>query len=250
MVQYTKEFGFQIYGHSLGETWLHLVECVLKNGCLEFDENRARLALQNVRIKSASQQLPDACFEHYGNRKNIDAMIDLVFTKDTMEDFDLTPSFRAGAKSYRARLREGKMIEFVVKRLTEIPESKKAVMVFPTYEDYAKVLAAPYNDYLPCIVSVQFRLRPQPEGYALHTIFNMRSQDVFQKCAGDMTVMAMLTHRVADALSENLHASVTIGSLEGVITDAHIYKNTEAGAYEAVARWRHEKRGLALAENA
>ena len=35
------------------------------------------------------------------------------------------------------------MVDFVIQRLTKIPGSKKAVMVFPTYEDYEAVLSSP-----------------------------------------------------------------------------------------------------------
>ncbi|MEM3499841.1 MAG: thymidylate synthase [Candidatus Bilamarchaeaceae archaeon] len=238
MIIFDEHFGHSIYGKTLGETWLNVVECVLKNGCLEFDENRARLALQALRVKSETQILPDSLFEKYANKERINKMIDLVYRKETMEDFDITPSFRAGAKSYYTRIKEGRMIEFVVHRLTCIPESKKAVMVFPTYEDYAQVISSPYNDYLPCIVSLQFRLRPQKDGsYKINTFFNMRSQDVFQKMPGDLTIFAMLTRDVAKKLEENLKKKIVLGSLDGMITDAHIYKNTYDEAHEILTTY-------------
>jgi len=242
MISFHPQFGYLIYGKTLGEAWLNVLECVLKNGVLEFDENRSRLALQALKVKSETQQLPDLLFEKYGNKDRINKMIELVYKRKTMEDFDITPSFRSGAKSYCTRLEEGRMVEFVVKRLTRIPESKKAVMVFPTYEDYAQVIASPYNDYLPCIVSLQFRLRKHNDGgYKINTFFYMRSQDVFQKMPGDLTVFAMLTKDIATQLEKNLNTRIYLGSLEGIIVDGHVYKNTYEEAHRICEDYLNNK---------
>lgn len=236
MITFDRQFGYSVLGDSIGEAWLAAVECVLKNGSYDPDENRGRHALQMLRLKVRAHGGCDPVVDKYGNAKNIEKMKRLAFESPTMEDFDISPNFRPGAKSYHARLTEGRMIDFVVKRLTEIPESKKAVMVFPTYEDYAKVLSSPYNDYLPCIVSLQFRLRPAPEGgYVLNTIYNMRSQDIFQKNVSDLVVFSLLAQEVGRRLSENLNAPVRMGFIDGLITDAHIYQNTYDAALATVS---------------
>lgn len=210
----------------MGGAWIDLLECVLKNGELEMDEKRCRFAIHNIRVRVKEQKLPDMLFEKFGDKSNIEKFLKLVFKSKVMEDFDITPNFKKGAKSYFIRMKEGRMIDFVVKRLTEIPESKKAVMVFPTHEDYAKVIESPYNDYLPCIVSLQFRLRPIQNNYSINTIFNMRSQDVYQKCPGDWTAFTMITQKIADKLSKKLKTKIILGYLDGMITDGHIYQNT------------------------
>ena len=51
-------FGYNIYGETIGSVWLSLVEAIIKNGVLTKDEDRKRLSLQNIRIKSATQSLP------------------------------------------------------------------------------------------------------------------------------------------------------------------------------------------------
>lgn len=238
---FQKEVGYTAYGTTIGDAWICAVECVLKNGVYEPDESRNRVALQNFHIKSETQILPDAVLDTFASKENIDAMIGLVFEKDTMEDFDVTKNFRAGAKSYKVRLAEGELLEFVIDRLTKIPESKKAVMVFPTYEDYNQVRNSPYNDYLPCIVSIQFRLRPEKNGVRkLNTILNMRSWNIDQKGAGDLVICSMLNHKVCAALSEKLNTKVEPGSLDGFITDIHIYQNTIEAADETVSRYNTE----------
>ncbi|MEY4723511.1 MAG: hypothetical protein RLZZ324_1024 [Candidatus Parcubacteria bacterium] len=227
MIAFDPLFGYSVSGDTIGEAWLSAVECVIKNGTYDPDENRGRHAIQMLRLKVRSHGTPDALVEKYGNAENIAKMKRLVFDSPVMEDFDVSPNFRKGAKSYQARLAEGRMIDFVVKRLTEIPESKKAVMVFPTYEDYAKVLDSPHNDYLPCIVSLQFRLRKTPDGdYVLNTVYTMRSQDIYQKNVSDLIVFSLLAQDVGKRLSANLNAHVRMGFIDGMITDAHVYSNT------------------------
>ena len=159
-------FGCTIEANSLGEAWIGLVETCMKNGNLEYDEHRARFALHGVRmiVKGYANHDNDPIIQKYASQESIATMRKLAFEADTVTDFDITPSFRTGAKSYKKRIEEGNLVDFVVHRLTRIPESKKAVMVFPTYEDYKNVKESPFNDYLPCIVSLQFRLHKIKEG--------------------------------------------------------------------------------------
>ena len=147
-------FGYNVYGETIGSIWLSLVEAIMKNGTLTEDEDRKRLSLQNIRIKSATQQFPDSLLEKYGNKKNIDEIINLTFNQEVMRDFDVVPSFSPGSKSYYARLKDWKMLDFVVARLAEIPESKKAILSFIRQEDYQRVMEKPKDDYLPCITTV------------------------------------------------------------------------------------------------
>lgn len=147
MIEYIENIGYAVYGKTLGEMWLQMVETVLKNGNFELDENRGRFAVKNLRFTSRTTDTDDKLIETYGDKAKIDAMKKAVFESDVMVDFDITPSFRNGAKSYKKRIEEGDMLNFVIQRLAKIPESKKAVMVFPTYEDYAAVTNSPWNDY-------------------------------------------------------------------------------------------------------
>lgn len=221
--------GFSVYGDTLGELWQNMVETILKNGNYEMDENRGRFALRNLRFSAGVADPNDEIITKYGDPKKLDAMKKVFFEADTMFDFDITPSFRSGAKSYKKRLEEGKMIKFVVERLTKIPESKKAVMVFPTYEDYDAVLNSPWNDYLPCITAIQFIISKRMKKEYLDLILFMRSWDGFQKGAGDLTVVSMLGDIVRKKLEEKLKTKISTGRLDGFVTDIHIYENT----YEA-----------------
>lgn len=217
------EFGPQIFARTIGEMWGALVKEVLDSGHKCYDEGRDRIAINNVRVKSATQNYPDPLIDGYSNYYQVQTMLDLVFEKDEMLDVDVLPSFSPGAKSYCRRIKEGRMVEFVIERLSRIPESKKAVIVFPTYEDYAAVLENHEDDYLPCIVSIQFRLLPSDDGYVMHTTFYSRSMDPWQKGHGNILAIAMLSDQIRKEVGSRIDKPIELGPLDGLICDAHIY---------------------------
>lgn len=234
-------FGYNVYGETIGSAWLSLVEAIIKNGILTEDEGRKRLSLQNIRIKSATQSFPDALIQKYGNKKNIDEIINLTFKEETMHDFDVVSSFSPGSKSYYARLRDWKMLDFVVARLAEIPESKKAIMSFVRQEDYQRTLERPKDDYLPCIATIQFRLIKinDERGYHMNTLFNARSIDAYQKTGGNFAAISLLSKEVTGRLIEKLKTQIWIGPLDGFLTDAHIYQETIEEAKEIIRLYKH-----------
>lgn len=219
-----KPFGYHVYADSVGGAWISLIEAVVGNGEQAFDEGRRRLCLQNVRIRVDKPKISDKLIEKYGDKANIDCIIGLTFNKETMRDCDVCPSFSPGPKSYYARIKEGEMDTYVVERLAKIPESKKAVISFIKWDDYKAVLKNPYDDYLPCIVSIQFRLFEKKNKYSLSVLFNARSIDVYQKSNGNMIAITMLANKIAITLTERLNKKVELDILEGMITDAHIYQ--------------------------
>jgi thymidylate synthase len=232
-------FGVCVFGERLGSTWFSLIESVLKTGEETYDEGRKRISLQNVRVRSSSQLPTDAIIEKYADKDKIKKIIELTFEQTEMYDFDVKPSFSRGSKSYHARLQEGKMLEYVVERLSLIPESKKAIVSFIHWDDYKAVLANPKDDYLPCITTVQFRLVENGSGgYKMNTIFTARSLDAFQKGLGNLVAISMMSEKVAEKLRENLKKTVEIGSLDGMITDAHIYTETIYDAQELLKKYK------------
>lgn len=238
--------GYNVYGETIGSIWLGLVEAIIKNGELTDDEGRKRLSLQNVRIKSATQSFPDPLIDKYGNRKNVENIINLTFSKNIMHDFDIVPSFSSGSKSYYARIKEWDMIDFVVERLAEIPESKKAIMSFIRQEDYKRVLDKPKDDYLPCITTIQFRLIKidDDKGYHMNTLFNARSIDAFQKAGGNFVAISLLSKEIAKRLGEKLKTQIWPGPLDGFITDAHIYQESVEEASKTIKLYKHYEQNI------
>lgn len=234
MYKYYKPFGHHVWGKDIGSTWLSLVKAVLDYGDITYDERRQRKSIQNVVFQIESLNLPNKLLDKYAQKKNIDALIDLTFNSNQMRDFDVRPSFSPGAKSYHARITEGRMLEYVVKRLSTIPESKKAVMSFIEWHDYKAILDTPYDDYLPCHTTIQFRLREEADKYVLNVITHFRSIDAYQKSCGDFVVTAMLAEKVKSELSKTLKLPIQFGSIMGVITDAHVYEECYTDAQNVV----------------
>ena len=224
MYKYYEPFGHHVWGKDIGSTWLSLVNTVLEHGDITYDERRQRKSIQNVVFQIESFNLPDKLLDKYAQKKNIDALIDLTFDSNQMRDFDVRPSFSPGAKSYHARITEARMLEYVVKRLSAIPESKKAVMSFIEWHDYKAILDTPYDDYLPCHTTIQFRLLEETDKYILNVITHFRSIDAYQKSCGDFVVTAMLAEKVKAELNKRLKLPIQFGSIMGVITDAHVYE--------------------------
>ena len=219
----TDDFGIQIYAPTIGVMWASLVKAILDSGKTCYDEGRERIAISNIRVKSGAQNYPDPVIDAHCNGDQLKAMLDLMFELDEMLDVDVVQSFSPGAKSYRHRIKEGRMAEFVIERLSRIPESKKAVIVFPTYEDYIAVMQNHEDDYLPCLVSIQFRLLPKDDGYTMHTTFYSRSMDAWQKGHGNFLSMAMLSDQIRQEISKRIGKPIALGPLDGLICDAHIY---------------------------
>lgn len=240
MYKYYKPFGHHVWGRDIGSTWLSLVNAVLDHGDITYDEKRQRMSLQNVVFQIEKFTLPDKILEKYAKKKNIDALIYLTFEGDKMYDFDVQPSFSPGARSYHARITEGRMIEYVVKRLSAIPESKKAVMSFVHWDDYKSILDTPYDDYLPCHTSIQFRIIEENKKYVLNVITHFRSIDAYQKSCGDFVVTAMLAEKVKNELCKTLKYPIVFGSMMGIITDAHIYNECYSEARKVMSKAKKE----------
>lgn len=238
MFKYIKPFGFHIFGNSFGEVWLDLVTAILENGEKTFDEKRARLSLQNVRIRIENFSFPDRLIEKYGDKEKIETIIYLTLEGKEMYDFDVVPSFSPGAKSYHSRIKQGKMDQFIIKRLALIPESKKAVISFINWNDYGAILKNPHDDYLPCIVSIQFRLIEKKDQYEMTTIFNARSMDAFQKSNGNLIAIAMLAQKIAQKLTKKLNKNVVCKVLDGLVTDVHIYNECFKEAKRIIADYK------------
>ncbi|MEK7069846.1 MAG: thymidylate synthase [Patescibacteria group bacterium] len=235
-------FGVCVYGERIGSTWLSLVESILKNGEESVDEGRRRISLQNIRIRSSYQYVTDPIIEKYANKKNIQKILDLTFKESEMYDFDVKPSFSRGSKSYYARIEEGKMMDYVVERLSLIPESKKAVMSFIHWDDYEAVLANPKDDYLPCVTTIQFRLLENDGSFKMNVVFTARSMDAYQKGVGNFIAIATISKKIAGRLEKNLIKKIDLGSLDGMITDAHIYTENIYDAQELLKKYKkHEE---------
>jgi len=237
MYQRIKPFGIHVNAKTIGEGWMDLIEAVLQDGKKTYDEGRGRLSLQNVRIRISCPKPIDPILKKFADRANLDAVIYLTFKGEEMYDFDVIPSFSPGAKSYYGRLKEGRMIEYVIKRLSLIPESKKGVISFIHWDDYKAVLDTPYDDYLPCILVIQIRLLKQKGHFLANINWMARSLDIFQKGNGNIVAITMIANKIIKKLKHNLKTSIKIQALDGFITDVHIYNECLEKARETLKKY-------------
>ncbi len=228
----------EIQASTIGQAWAILVGTVLGRGLNTVDEGRRRKSVDHVHLHIDRQAWPDTVLQQFSPTHNMQLMVDFTFQRRRLYDIDVVKSFTTHAKSYHQRIVEGKMLEFVVSRLARIPESKKAVMVFPTYDDYRAVLKHPRNDYLPCIVAIQFRLCGHGRTKTLNTVFFSRSMDVFQKGHGNLASIVLLSQAVAERLQRRKKWNIQLGRLEGMITDVHIYRESWPEARKAIRRYQ------------
>ncbi len=236
-------FGVHIYNRTVGEAWIDLIRAMINLGEFSPDEKRDRVALQNLRIKIDTPVIPDPVLEKYGNKDNLDAIVYLTVGGGVeMYDFDVVPSFTAGPKSYYARIKEGRMYEYVIDRLSTISESKKAVMSFINWKDYELVMADHYDDYLPCLCTVQFRLIKNDKGWDMNCVWYARSLDGFQKGNGNMLAISILCKNIVNDLSKKLGVPVNIKSLDGFITDVHIYGECIEDAKKLIEKYDRDNK--------
>jgi thymidylate synthase len=240
MYKLIKPFGIHIDAESIGKAWMDTLDAVLKEGDITFDEGRKRLSLQNVRIRISNPKQKDKIIEKYADKEKIDGIIFLTFKGEEMYDFDVVPSFSPGAKSYYARLKDGRMDEYVVKRLSKIPESKKGVISFIHWDDYSYVLDTPYDDYLPCVLIVQVRLIKDDNSYKANINWMARSMDIFQKGNGNMIAILMLANKILKQIEKNLNKKISINALDGFVTDIHIYSECQEKAEKILNNFKEE----------
>jgi len=240
MYRLIKPFGIHIDAKSIGKAWIDILDAVLKEGDTTFDEGRERLSLQNIRIRISDPKQKDKIIEKYADNEKIDGIIFLTFKGKEMYDFDVIPSFSPGAKSYYARLEDGRMDEYVVKRLSQIPESKKGVISFISWDDYSYVLDTPYDDYLPCILTVQVRLIKKGNSYKANINWMARSMDIFQKGNGNMIAITMLANKIIKQIEKNLNKKISINALDGFVTDIHIYSECQEDAKKTLNNFKEK----------
>ncbi len=238
MYKNIEPFGIHIHNETVGKAWIDLVRAMVETGEQSPDEKRNRLALQRTRIKIDNPVFPDPVLEKYGDKEKLDGIVYLTLEGgEEMYDFDVVPSFTPGPQSYYSRIKEGRMYKYVIDRLSKIPESKKAIMSFITWKDYELVMADHYDDYLPCLCTIQFRLVRNDKGWDMHVIWYARSLDGFQKGNGNMLAISLLGEKVAKELSEKLGVPITFKDMDGFIADVHLYGECIEQAKEMLKKY-------------
>jgi thymidylate synthase len=210
--------GIVIESPTIGEAWLGVAAHILRAGEPERYDGLQILELEHVTLVVAAPDADDPLIARHGDPERLRWMRANFAAYDRVEAL-------GGARSYASRLFDygssGRdQVAWVIDRLRADPASRSATIT--TFE--------PLTDttYIPCVSLLDFWVR---EG-AIELIVYAHSIDFGAKGYGNLTELALLQRRVADALGR------TVGALRLIVKSAHIY-DTEREEMRGTVADRH-----------
>jgi thymidylate synthase len=195
--------GLVIEERTIGEAWLGVAAQILRAGEPEHYDGLPILELAHVTLVVDAPDADDPLIVRHGDPERLRWMRANFAAHDRVEAL-------GGARSYASRLFDyagsGRdQLAWAIDRLRADPASRSATIT--TFE--------PLTDttYIPCVSLLDFWVR---EG-AIELIVYAHSIDFGAKGYGNLTELALLQRRVADALDR------AVGSLRFIVKSAHIY---------------------------
>jgi thymidylate synthase len=200
--------GVVIESATIGEAWLAVAGQILRTGESERYDGLPILELAHVTLVVAAPDADDTLIARYGDPERLRWMQANFAAHDRVEAL-------GGARSYASRLFDyagsGRdQVAWVIGRLRADPASRSATIT--TFEPLMD------TTYVPCVSLLDFWVR---EG-AIELGVYAHSIDFGAKGYGNLTELALLQHRVADALDRS------VGALRFIIKSAHIYETERA----------------------
>jgi thymidylate synthase len=200
--------GVVIESGTIGEAWLAVAAQILRAGESERYDGLPILELAHVTLVVAAPDADDTLIARYGDPERLRWMQANFAAHDRVEAL-------GGARSYASRLFDyagsGRdQVDWVIGRLRADPASRSATIT--TFEPLMD------TTYVPCVSLLDFWVR---EG-AIELGVYAHSIDFGAKGYGNLTELALLQHRVADALDRS------VGALRFIIKSAHIYETERA----------------------
>jgi thymidylate synthase len=207
--------GVVIESRTIGEAWLAVAERILRAGEPERYDGLPILELAHVTLIVAAPDADDPLIARHGDPERLRWMRANFAAHDRVEAL-------GGARSYASRLFDyagsGRdQLAWVIDRLRADPASRSAAIT--TFE--------PLTDttYIPCVSLLDFWLRDGAVELAVYA----HSIDFGRKGYGNLTELALLQQRVAEALDRPL------GALRFIVKSAHIYDTEQAQMRAIVA---------------
>jgi thymidylate synthase len=207
--------GVVIESPTIGEAWLAVAGQILRAGGPERYDGLPILELAHVTLVIAAPDADDPLIARYGDPERLRWMRANFAARDRVEAL-------GGARSYASRLFDyagsGRdQLAWVIDRLRADPASRSATIT--TFE--------PLTDttYIPCVSVLDFWVR---DG-AIELCVYAHSIDFGAKGYGNLTELALLQHRVADALDR------AVGALRFIVKSAHVYDTERAEMLGIVA---------------
>jgi thymidylate synthase len=213
--------GVVIESARIGEAWLAVAAQILGAGEPERYDGLPILELAHVTLVIAAPAADDALIARYGDPERLRWMRANFATHDRVEALGDARSYASRLFDYAGSGRD--QVAWVIDRLRADPASRSATIT--TFE--------PLTDttYIPCVSLLDFWVR---DG-ALELAVYAHSIDFGTKGYGNLTELAVLQQRVAEALDRS------VGVLRFIIKSAHIYDTERAHMLGIIAE-RHEVR--------
>ena len=188
---------------TLGEAWLGVAECILREGAAGTYDGLPMLELAHVTLDIAAPNPDDALIATLGDPERL-AWMRANFTDHARV------AVLGDADSYATRLydyaRSGRdQIAWVIERLGHDPRSRSATIT--TFQPLTD------TSYIPCVSLLDF-WRPDD---ALELVVYAHSIDFGTKGYGNLVELAHVQRRVAAALN------APVGRLMLIVKSAHIY---------------------------
>jgi Thymidylate synthase len=200
--------GVVIESPTIGGAWLAVAAHILRGGEPERYDDLPILELAHVTLVVAAPDADDPLIARYGDPERLRWMRSNFAAHDRVEAL-------GGARSYASRLLDygssGRdQLAWVIDRLRADPASRSATIT--TFE--------PLTDttYIPCVSLLDFWIR---DG-AIELVVYAHSIDFGAKGYGNLTELALLQRRVADALDRE------VGAVRFIVKSAHIYDTERA----------------------
>jgi len=210
--------GVTIEAPTIGEAWLAIAAHILRAGEPERYDGLPILEIAHATLVVAAPDADDPLIARHGDPERLRWMKANFAAQDRVEAL-------GGARSYASRLCDyagsGRdQVEWVIERLRADPASRSATIT--TFE--------PLTDttYIPCVSLLDFWVR----GDAVELVVYAHSIDFGAKGYGNLTELALLQQRVADALGR------PAGTLRFIVKSAHIY-DTEREEMLGIVADRH-----------
>jgi thymidylate synthase len=193
---------------SIGEAWLAIAAEILRAGAPERYDGLPILELAHATLIVAQPDPDDELIARYGDAERLRWMRANFAAHDRVQAL-------GGARSYASRLFDyagsGRdQLAWVIDRLRADPASRSATIT--TFE--------PLTDttYIPCVSLLDFWVRDGAVELAVYA----HSIDFGAKGYGNLTELAILQHRVAEALER------PVGPLRFIVKSAHVYDTEQA----------------------
>jgi thymidylate synthase len=201
---------------TIGEAWLAVAARILHAGEPQRYDGLPILEVPHATLVVASPDPDDPLIARHGDPERLRWMRANFAAHGRVEAL-------GGARSYASRMFDyagaGRdQLAWVVDRLRADPASRSATIT--TFE--------PLTDttYIPCVSLLDFWVR---DG-AVELVVYAHSIDFGAKGYGNLTELALLQRRVADALDR------PVGALRFIVKSAHIYDTERAEMLDIVAR--------------